>query len=286
MKRHMLPGRRGAGRLTLTLSLIASLIAALAVTAPAASAAPATQNATGGQAATNCTTNAAVAVLGDLPPANDDLAEWLAGRGIPATRVFWDETFLAQVQSYDLIIFNRALNSSATEFLKFLADTDSAGAGVVFLGDRSNGYASGIGQLWTHTGNPSQIWSDYSSVSLYKFYDALAAHPVLDGFTAGERIVFDEANDFEFKEVFWFEGYQGGGRQIVGNAGFWFRGDQVKGPGIGVQERPNNRHALLSLHGVVPSWSPSMWDNEATQIFLNSMEWAAPADTPVVCNPA
>ena len=233
--------------------------------------------------AQTCSTTANIAVLGDQPPANDNLVDWLISQGIPATRVFWDEEFLGDVASFDIIIFNRTTAPTQGEFVQFLADTDSSGAGVVFLSG-SSGFASGIGQLWTHIGNPSVLLQAFSNVSLYKFYDVLEAHPILDGFEVGDRIRFDESDDFVFKKVTWFDGYTGAGRQVLGNAGQWFRGDRVKGPGIGAQERSNNRHALLSLHQVSVSFSPSEWNEDASRIFLNAMAWVAPADAPFDCN--
>lgn len=287
MREPSTPRRSGARRLTSTLALITVALLVMAAAAiPAGAYSDRQRSRTVARAGTQaCSGTAHIAVVGDLPPANDDLAAWLVSQGLDAERVFWEEGFLDNVAAFDLVIFNRQFSPWPTtqEFLGFLADTDSAGAGVVFLAGGSSGLASGIGQLTTHVGNPSSIGQDYSSVSLYRFYDVLAPHPILDGFAVGDRIRFDESSDFELKRVNWFQGYTGNGRQVLGNAGFWFRGDQVKGPGIGAQQRPNNRHALLSLHEISASFGPSEWNDAATRIFLNSLEWTAPAEDPISC---
>jgi hypothetical protein len=156
--------RHEGGNLVAALALIVAvaLLAGVAATTRAA-ALPHARAATAAQAA-SCSTTANIAVLGDLPPGNDDLVDWLSTQGIAAKRVFWDDPgFLASVPSFDLIIFNRA-NAERKDFLRFLADTDRSSAGVVFLAGGSSGFSSGIGQLWTHLNNPSVFQQDFSSV--------------------------------------------------------------------------------------------------------------------------
>src|SRR5690606_8457731 len=97
-------------------------------------------------------------------------------------------------------------------------------------------------------------------------------HPILDGFEVGEEIVLEDDPGADHDHA-WFGGYTGEGRQVIANAG---RGDTgVLGEGIGVQERENNRHVLLSMHGISSFTSVDFWTEDGKQVLLNSLEWAS-----------
>src|SRR5690606_11506385 len=46
-------------------------------------------------------------------------------------------------------------------------------------------------------------------------------------------------------------------------------------PGIGVQERDNNRHVLLSLQALESWITPDNWTEDAGDIVVNSLSWAS-----------
>lgn len=73
-------------------------------------------------------------------------------------------------------------------------------------------------------------------------------------------------------------GYEGEGRQVIALAGRIGEG-RFHGPGIGVQERDNNRHVLLSAHAGNISTGPSLWSAESEQIFWNAIDWGTPGTT-------
>jgi subtilisin family serine protease/N-acetylneuraminic acid mutarotase len=223
---------------------------------------------------------AKIAVMSD--PSADPITGFLAGQGIPATKVSWGD----DISPYDVIVINGAPAAEGggdpgqQAFLQFLADTDAAGTGVVFLDQWSTaGRGNGVWLLWQHLGNPSTRGTGFSSSIPYLYYEVVQEHPVLEGFEVGDEVVFDSVSGS--KDFAWFGGYEGEGRQVIANAG---RADTgVVGQGIGVQERENNRHVLLSMHGSTPFNGPRFWHQDGKQVFLNSLEWAAGEDVPFEC---
>jgi subtilisin family serine protease len=204
-----------------------------------------------------------VAVLGDL---NGMLGAFLDDNGIPSTEITWTD----DPTVFDVIIVSRPGNPGQGVFLDFLDATDAAGTGVVFL-DQWSTLGNGIWLLWQHVGNPATRSTNFSSAIPHLFYEVVEEHPILDGFAVGEQILFEDSTTF--KDHAWFSGYEGEGRQVIGLAG---RGDTgVVGDGIGVQERDNNRHALLSMHAPTAFVAPSNWSDDAGQIFLNAVSWVA-----------
>jgi subtilisin family serine protease/N-acetylneuraminic acid mutarotase len=207
--------------------------------------------------------NGDVGIMGDQ---NGLLAAFLAAQGIPSSPL----VFGGDVSAFDVIIVNRPGNPGQAAFLQFLADTDAAGTGVVFL-DTWSTFGNGIWQLWTHTGNPATRNIGDGTAIPFLYYEVLQEHPILDGFEVGEEVLFEQSSTFH--DHAWFGGYEGDGRMVIADAG---RGDTgIVGSGIGVQERVNNRHALLSMHAAGPFTQPSFWSADGGQIFVNAIEWVA-----------
>ncbi|MPZ26920.1 MAG: S8 family serine peptidase [Micromonosporaceae bacterium] len=213
-----------------------------------------------------------VAILGDY---EGQLTGLLDRFGIHGTDVTWED----DLTGFDAVIVNRPGTPPEEVFQQFLADTDAAGVGVVFNDSYSN-WGNGISLLNRYLGNPSTRSASAASASPYLYYQVVAEHPVLAGFEAGDEIMFDEAS--AWKHHAWFEGYQGEGRQVIATAG---RGDLgVRGGGIGVQERDNNRHVLLSMHGVHSVADPQLWTDDGRQLLANALQWVDP-DVQLGCAP-
>jgi subtilisin family serine protease/N-acetylneuraminic acid mutarotase len=209
---------------------------------------------------------ATIGVLGDQ---NGLLGDYLDSQGIPSTELAWGD----DMSTYDAIIVNRPGNPGQEVFDQFLADTDAAGTGVVFLDTWSNS-GNGIWLLNQYAGNPASRSTGFSSSIPYLFYQVTQAHPVLDGFAVGDEIVLDDASFF--KDHAWFDGYEGEGRTVVADAA---RADTgVVGEGIGVQERATNRHVLLSMHAAGPFTGPQFWHDDGAQVFQNALDWVSPAE--------
>ncbi|MCK0114116.1 S8 family serine peptidase [Ornithinimicrobium sp. F0845] len=195
--------------------------------------------------------------------------EYLGGYGIDAT--FFTTSQLAQIQGYDLVLWTSNYTLPTTEaFQDLLARTDASGTGIVFT-DFAFGLGNGVAALSKVTGNPMTLERRNASGS-GTFYEVTQEHPVLADFQAGDRI-----GHLGGAQTAWFTGYEGEGRQVLAGAGDATRG--VSGPGIGVQERANNRHVLLSMHARgAGSWLP-----ESEKIFWNALDWANPSDQAFAC---
>jgi subtilisin family serine protease/N-acetylneuraminic acid mutarotase len=204
-----------------------------------------------------------IGILGE--DSADPLGAYLAGQGIPSTPVTWED----DLASYDVIVINRPGDPGQAAFLDFLDATDASGTGVVFL-DTWSTLGNGVWLLWQYVGNPSSRGTGFSSAIPYIYYEVLAEHPVVDGFAVGDEIVLAETGD---KDHAWFGGYEGEGRTVIADAG---RADTgIVGEGIGVQERANNRHVLLSMHASGPFSGPRFWHPDGGATFVESIGWAA-----------
>jgi len=205
-----------------------------------------------------------VGILGDF---DGELEAFLDSRGIPSTPLTWSD----DPTGFDVIIVNRPGDPGEQAFLDFLAATDASGTGLVML-DTWSTSGNGVWLLWNHLGNPATRSVGFSSSIPYLFYEVTQEHPILDGFEVGDEIIFEDAPDADHDHA-WFGGYTGEGRQVIANAG---RADTgVLGEGIGIQERANNRHVLLSMHGISLFTSVDIWTDDGKQILINSLGWAS-----------
>lgn len=216
------------------------------------------------QAAPGYTFSAGIGVLGDE---NGKIAAFLSGRGIPTTTVNWGD----DVSGYDTIIMNRPSNPGEETFLRFLADTDAAGVGVMFLDTWTNVGGNGIYMLNLYTGNPAERSSGISyNTEADLSYQVMQEHPVVAGFAPGDRIAFDETANYS-KYYGFFNTFGGDGRMVVANAVTSEYG--TVGVGIGVQQRATNRHVLLSMHAASYNTGPEIWHDDSAQVFLNAVDW-------------
>ncbi|MBB4905126.1 S8 family serine peptidase [Actinophytocola algeriensis] len=199
-----------------------------------------------------------------------------APRGIDTAIYGWDQLDQAARHATVVLGYGTLSNYNQQRFEAFLDATDASGAGVIFT-DHAYTTGNGIRQLSRHTGQPVSTGSNTGgSGSAESFYEVTAEHPLLAGYAVGDRIPIDVSSNPKWAA--WFTGYEGEGRQTI--AGFGRTADGVLGGGIGVDQRANNRHVLLSLHGVSATRGPADWTPEATDLFLNSVTWASPAPDP------
>ncbi|MGH3747727.1 MAG: S8 family serine peptidase, partial [Micromonosporaceae bacterium] len=193
-------------------------------------------------------------------------------RGIDSVVYSYDELLDAAQHSTVILGYGLSSEYDQATFQSFLNATDASGAGVIFT-HHAFGSANGIKQLSLHTGQPVSVGqSSGGSGSAESYYEITANHPILEGFAPGDHIVID--NSTQAKWAGWFDGYSGEGRQTIASMGRTL--DGVLGGGIGVDQRANSRHVLLSTHGVSSTRGPDEWTPEATQLFLNAINWASP----------
>ncbi len=200
-----------------------------------------------------------------------------APRGVETAIYNWSQ--LAQAAEHATVILGYgtlSIDYDEADFQAFLDATDANGTGVIFT-DHSFGSGNGIKQLSEHTGQPVSYGSNSAgSTSAESYYEVTQEHPMLAGYSVGDRIVIDGST--RAKWVAWFDGYEGEGRKLLGSLGR--TADGVLGGGIGVDERATNRHVLLSTHGVSATRGPADWTVEATDLFLNAISWASPPPVP------
>ncbi|MGF0116246.1 S8 family serine peptidase [Promicromonospora sp. Marseille-Q5078] len=201
-----------------------------------------------------------------------EIAKLFAAEGLTVDLFTPDE--LDQVRGYDVVLWG--YNSSAptrAQFDAFLADSDANGTGVVFL-DYAFGTWNGIATLSAMTGVPTAVQrSNGSGTGTY--YEVSATHPVLDGLAVGDRVRHERPSG----RTAWFTGWTGEGREVVATAGT--EGSAPRGAGIGLQQRPNNRHVLMSMSARYPA----DWSADSKQVLWNAVSWANTSGDEVACVP-
>ncbi|WP_460395500.1 S8 family serine peptidase [Actinophytocola sediminis] len=219
--------------------------------------------------------------LGQRPPsvavvasAESDAQEYLdhvfTPAGIPATVYSYDQLERAARHPVVVIGYNTSGgNYNAARFQAMLDATDESGAGVLFL-DHATGTLNGVGQLSRHTGQPEGTWSTAGWIDGEDLrYEVTEAHPIFGDREVGDLVMLAPADSPLPKWAAWFAGYEGDGRRIIGALG---RNTGIAGGGVAIDQRANNRHVLLSMHGA----DPASWTPDAKEIFHNAIDWAAP----------
>ncbi|HEX5594467.1 MAG TPA: carboxypeptidase regulatory-like domain-containing protein, partial [Micromonosporaceae bacterium] len=195
-----------------------------------------------------------------------------APRGIETVIYSWNELMEAAQHSTVVLGYGSTSNYNSERFQAFLDAADANGTGVIFT-HHAFGTGTGIWQLSRHTGQPESTGQNSGgSGSAESFYTVTVDHPIFAGYGPGDRIVLDKST--QAKWIGWFNNYAGDGRQTIATIGR--SGDSIGGGGIGVDQRATNRHVLLASHGVSVTRGPADWTPEATQLFLNAVNWASP----------
>lgn len=216
-----------------------------------------------------------IAVLGDR---GDQFADYLAAQGFEAEGLDWGD----DVTAYDVVLVNAPGDPGEEAFLEFLAETDESGTGVLFADTYRFGVSpvSGVFLLQEHVGQPVGHEIGFTPlVEFDSYYAPVAEHHVMAGFSLGELIPVDHTMDSPHA---WFETYEGEGREVV--AEMMTVHAEIH-PGIAVQERAENRHALLMQHGAENYadgfilTGPQLWTEENEQIFAQALAWVYDADT-------
>jgi subtilisin family serine protease len=189
--------------------------------------------------------------------------------GVPATAYSYSELEQAARHPVVLVGYSSGSNYDQARFQAMLDATDASGAGVLFL-DHPTGSPNGLEQLSRHTGQPEQTWSTAGWIDGEDLrYEVTEEHPIFGDRKVGDHVMLAPVDSDLPKWAAWFAGYEGDGRRIIGALG---RNSGVVGGGVAIDQRANNRHVLLSMHGA----DPAAWTADAKEIFHNAIEWAAP----------
>lgn len=202
-----------------------------------------------------------VVVVGDYI---NRLTTLLNEHGIPTVATGWEVT--ADLSEVDVAIVNHPANVTPGVFAQHLAAFDEAGVSVIWPGGNTASSSRGIHLLSDHTGNPEAIVPqgglNQPPIDLSGFVD----HPILRGVGPDPVTLLNGGG-----EAPWFEGPKGYVLAQVGIEG------TVGGPGIAYDVRTaDSVHVLLSGLGSTLRNNPTtVWTEDGTQVFLNTVRWAA-----------
>ncbi len=206
-----------------------------------------------------------VAVIGDH---SGSLTSFLEESGYYVEEVSWWQV-TNDACRYRTVVANHEYVYS-TDLDDFLTATDAAGTGVIFLDTwEHTWYYGGIYNLWLWRSDPGSRSYGYDASFASLHYNVTQAHPVLAGYNPGDVVTFE--NSTTWHDYAWFDAYAGENGTVIANAGSDVDGDW--GPGIAVDNRSNNRHVLLSLHGASNYVTPRDWTDAAADVFRNAVEW-------------
>ncbi len=214
-----------------------------------------------------------VAVLGDE---RDSLSTTLRGDAYYVENPTWDNV-IADPCRYDTIVVNHPPIPGTARFNAFLAATDSTGTGVIFLDTYRHSFTGGgIYYLYAYRSDPQQRSYSYDTSATYTFYNVTQSHPILGTGAPGDSIILE--NTTTRHGAAWFDLFSGESGTILAVAGRDNTGEL--GPGIAVDERANNRHVLLSLHGASSQVDATDWTLDAEGVFLNAVNWSVGSACP------
>lgn len=208
-----------------------------------------------------------VAVMGDR---DESLSSLLRENGYYVENPDWWEV-LNDPCRYRTVVVNHPPFPGTTTFNDFIAATDTVGTGVVFLDTWQHTFTGGgIYYLWSYLSDPPIRGYSYDTAATQVRYNVTQSHPILGSSGPGDLIVLE--NRTYWHDNAWFDLYTGENGTVIAQAATDSAGDL--GQGIAVDNRANNRHVLLSLHGASFYVTPNDWTPEGTDVFLNAVDWA------------
>ncbi len=156
-------------------------------------------------------------------------------------------------------------------FEKLINKTYELGMGIVFMNNYFEyrylrEYPYGINLLYYYTRNPRSIGSSYDQGPVY--YVVTRDHPIVEGYSVGERIYVVDGGDYDYA---WFSNWDG---DLIAYIGAEQAG--VRGGGIGVKVTEAGTRWVL-LAGLAPEVWTNMdhWTMEAKEIFYRSILWVS-----------
>ncbi len=200
--------------------------------------------------------------IGRILERNDFLVEYIGMWG-------WGQA-IANPCRYQAIVLNGPGDPGPTTFNDFLAATDAAATGVVFLDSWALFGDAGIAVMRSNLGDPVVRTTGYDFTSPETYFEVRASHPILGGAVPGDRITFDNTSFWHMYA--WFDGYVGENGVNLADIGVTNSG--VVGRSIAVDDRANNRHVLLSSYGASYYSSPGDWTEDAEALFVRALTWA------------
>ncbi|MDO5727921.1 MAG: carboxypeptidase-like regulatory domain-containing protein, partial [Bowdeniella nasicola] len=192
-----------------------------------------------------------------------------------------------QTAKYDVIVMDHPPEVSvdhAQAFVNYLAE---AGTGVLWL-DLGYSEDAGIAQISRLTGSPVSRSGAQDSELTRIGYHIHTTHPI---FTRG----FSSASSFGPNTLL-VQNERESGTKYYAAFGDIPEGEVLAstlithpdgtnedvGNGIAISEYGGHRSVYFALHGTAPSFDTRNWSHAFTQVFLNAINWSAPAPVSAV----
>lgn len=193
---------------------------------------------------------------------------------------------LADLAAYDAVLWDGPGSVTAERLRAAIAATDASGTGIVWL-DLGDDEDSGIATLQRELGDPAIRESGNDRTLTATGYRITTEHPIFEGgalstepLTVGSVLRQNTAEGGP-KFYAWFESLTGVAPTVLGETVLLrTTGNntdvQSVGQGIAIDERADNRHVFLALHGSSSAIDARSWSLASTQLLLNSLTWASP----------
>lgn len=199
---------------------------------------------------------------------------------------------LAELRNFDAVLWDAPSGDASRERIqRAIAETDATGTGIVWL-DLGSSENSGIAARSRTLGDPlgRSVANDRAASAVG--YRVTADHEILagglltpDAMQPGAIIVQNSASTGP-KNAAWFEQLTGTTSTVIAETVVQYSDSstqpattttQALGTGLAVDQRANNRHAYLALHGTSAAIDSRNWSTPSVQVLLNTVKWAAPA---------
>ena len=210
---------------------------------------------------------------------------------------------LSTLGSYDAVLWDDPIGKTnqqdpanplavtAQDLQAAIAATDKQGTGMLWL-DLGASQRSGIASLSSLLGIPPQRTAENDRTASAIGYRITASHEIFasgllnpDEITPGS-IVLQNTAETGPKFASWFAFTGEHQPQVLAetvvqhtdaSSGKRVTTTEARGAGIAVDERANNRHVFLALHGSTAAVDARNWSLPSAQLLLGAVKWAAPA---------
>ncbi len=192
---------------------------------------------------------------------------------------------------YDAVLWDTPNAASAAQLQAAIEATDASGTGIIWL-DLGASDNSGIANLSRELGVPAARGSGNDRELVATGYRVVAEHDIFaggilsaEGLHPGSLLLQNSASSGP-KFFAWFSELTGTSPVVLAETIVRRTGESgdstvtdALGHGIAVDQRANNRHVYLALHGSSTAVDARSWSLASVQLLLNTVSWASPETT-------
>lgn len=252
------------------------------------------------QAALSTTVNFQLAALPKVLVLGDNggrTAAILAENGLDVESLASLPADMGLLAGYDAVLWDTPVSDTpvtAAQLQSVITATDASPrrTGIVWL-DLGASDGSGIASLSLQLGSPAVRTGASSRDLTATGYRITAEHPIFAGgalsaeaLAPGSLLLQDTNSDSGARKfTAWFDQLTGTSPTVLGETISQHKEGEnhtvttTLGSGIAVDQRANNRHAFLALHGSSAAVDARSWSLASQQLLINTVSWVAPADT-------